>query len=429
MLRSVAIPLWSAPAAPAPLDAVVTVPGSKSMTNRALVLAALAGGPSLIRRPLRSRDTSLMAAGVVALGARIDEEADAWRVHPPVPGRTGETAVDVGNAGTVMRFLLPLAALASGPVAFAGDERARERPIGPLIAALRELGADIDDGGRGALPLTVRGTGRLRGGRLTIDASSSSQLLSALLLTAPRTDAGIEVRHQGARLPSMPYITMTVEMLRSAGAEVTCDAPDVWRVAPGELHGIDLAIEPDLQNAAPFLAAALITGGRVTIAGWPRHTTQPGDALRELLPRMGAAVELGPEGLTVTGSGTPHGLDADLNDAGELVPTLAAVAALADSPSVLRGVGHLRGHESNRLEALATEINRLGGDVSEIADGLVIRPRPLHAGRFATYDDHRLATAGAVLGLAVPGIEVENVATTAKTMPEFTDLWARMLRG
>lgn len=429
MLRSVAIPLWTAPAAAAPLDAVVTVPGSKSMTNRALVLAALAGGPSLIRRPLRSRDTSLMAAGVVALGARIDEEADAWRAHPPVPGRTGETAVDVGNAGTVMRFLLPLAALASGPVAFAGDERARERPIGPLIAALRELGADIDDGGRGALPLTVRGTGRLRGGRLTIDASSSSQLLSALLLTAPRTDAGIEVRHQGGRLPSMPYITMTVEMLRSAGAEVTCDVPDVWRVAPGELHGIDLAIEPDLQNAAPFLAAALVTGGRVTIAGWPRRTTQPGDALRELLPRMGAAVELGPEGLTVTGSGTPHGLDADLNDAGELVPTLAAVAALADSPSVLRGVGHLRGHESNRLEALATEINRLGGDVSEIADGLVIRPRPLHAGRFATYDDHRLATAGAVLGLAVPGIEVENVATTAKTMPEFTDLWARMLRA
>jgi 3-phosphoshikimate 1-carboxyvinyltransferase len=425
MLRNVAIRLWTAPTAARPLDAVVRLPGSKSMTNRALVLATLASGSSVIRRPLRSRDTSLMAAGVRALGARIDEEDNAWRVHPS-PLRGG-TAVDVGNAGTVMRFLLPVAALASGPVPFDGDERSRERPIGPLVAALRELGADIDDGGRAALPLTIRGTGRLRGGSLSIDASSSSQLLSSLLLAGPRCELGVEVRHEGAQLPSMPYITMTVEMLRDAGAEVAWEEGNRWRVAAGELHGFDLTVEPDLQNAAPFLAAALVTGGTVTVAGWPLRTTQPGDALRELLPRMGATVELGPAGLTVTGSGTPRGIDADLHDVGELVPTLAVLAALAGSPSTLRGVGHLRGHESNRLEALATEINRLGGDVTETADGLAIRPRPLHPGRFATYDDHRLATAGALLGLAVPGIEVENVGTTAKTMPEFPALWTSML--
>ncbi|MBV2152091.1 3-phosphoshikimate 1-carboxyvinyltransferase [Kitasatospora sp. SUK 42] len=434
--------LWPAPVATAPVDATVTIPGSKSVTNRALVLAALADGPGWVRRPLRSRDSQLMADGLRALGVTIEEKVnndsgglgggEAWRIIP-APVLRGPASVDVGNAGTVMRFLPPLAALADGPVHFDGDPRSHERPQHGVIDALRALGARIEDGGRGSFPLTVHGTGGLDGGPVELDASASSQFVSALLLSGARYNHGVEVRHVGGPVPSLPHIRMTVEMLRLAGVQV--DAPedggekDVWRVTPGALLGRDLVVEPDLSNAAPFFAAALVTGGRVTVRDWPRHTTQPGDRLRELYTAMGGACEFTEDGLQFTGTGRIHGIEADLHDVGELTPVIAAVAALADSESHLYGIAHLRLHETDRLAALAKEINDLGGDVSETEDGLRIRPRALHGGVFHTYEDHRLATAAAVLGLAVPGVEVENVATTAKTLPDFPQMWADLLGG
>lgn len=435
--------LWPAPHASGAVDATVTVPGSKSVTNRALVLAALSSEPGWLRRPLRSRDTLLMADALRAMGVGIEEtvsssssaaggpdgSGEAWRVIPA--GLHGPVTIDVGNAGTVMRFLPPVAALADGPVHFDGDLRSYERPLNGVIDALRVLGARIDDDGRGSLPMTVHGGGALDGGPVSIDASSSSQFVSALLLSAPRFNQGVEVRHTGARLPSMPHIRMTVDMLRAVGAQVdepeTGGEANVWRVSPSALLGRDLTIEPDLSNAQPFLAAALVTGGRVTVPDWPLRTTQPGDALRDIFTAMGGSCELTEHGLTFTGSGRIHGIDVDLGEVGELTPGIAAVAALADSPSTLSGVAHLRLHETDRLAALTKEINELGGEVTETADGLHIRPRPLHGGTFHTYDDHRMATAGSVIGLAVPGVEIENVATTAKTLPDFPQMWTRML--
>ncbi|WP_338740816.1 3-phosphoshikimate 1-carboxyvinyltransferase [Actinomadura luteofluorescens] len=417
-------PHWSAPVAHAPVDATVPLPGSKSMTNRALILAALAEAPTCISRPLHSRDTELMAGALRALGAGIGEDGDDWQVLPQ--RLEGPARVDVGLAGTVMRFLPPVAALASGEVFVDGDPRARERPMGPIITALRALGADIDDGGRDALPFTVRGSGSVAGGGVVIDASASSQLVSGLLLAAPRFDKGVEVRHEGPPVPSAPHLAMTVQMLRAAGAEVEA-RDNVWRVAPGPLRGGEVVIEPDLSNAAQFLGAALVTGGRVTVPDWPAETTQPGDALRGLLAAMGAEVTRGPDGLTVRGGDGFGGLDADLHEVGELTPVLAALAALAGSPSRLTGIAHLRGHETDRLAALVAEINGLGGDVRELPDGLEIRPRPLRGGVFRTYDDHRMVMAAALLGLAVPGIEVENPGTVGKTLPNFTRQWASML--
>ncbi|MFE5301499.1 3-phosphoshikimate 1-carboxyvinyltransferase [Streptomyces sp. NPDC056632] len=427
--------LWPAPYAGGAVDATVTVPGSKSVTNRALVLAALAAEPGWVRRPLRSRDTLLMAEALRTLGVKIEEgvgpdgSGEAWRVIPA--GLRGPATVDVGNAGTVMRFLPPVAALADGPVRFDGDPRSHERPLHGVIDALRALGARIDDDARGALPMTVHGAGGLQGGVVETDASSSSQFVSALLLSGARFNHGVEVRHVGDRLPSLPHIRMTVDMLRAVGAQVDepehGGEPDVWRVAPSALLGRDLVVEPDLSNAQPFLAAALVTGGRVTVPDWPERTTQPGDALREIFTAMGGSCELTERGLTFTGSGRIHGIDIDLGEVGELTPGIAAVAALADSPSTLRGVAHLRLHETDRLAALTKEINGLGGDVTETGDGLHIRPRPLRGGVFHTYHDHRMATAGALLGLVVKGVEIENVSTTEKTLPDFPRMWTEML--
>ena len=430
---------WPVPDAAGPVRASVTLPGSKSMTNRALVLAALADGPGAITRPLHARDTLLMARALTALGARIDTDATpgTWRVAPGRPA--GDARVDVGNAGTVMRFVPAVAALSAATVEFHGDARASQRPVAPILAALRELGAVIDDGGRGAVPFAVRGTGSLAGGAVTLDAAASSQLVSGLLLAAPRFDKGVEVRHRGHRVPSAPHIAMTVQMLRAAGAEVETASMhndpagphvvDTWRVHPGPVRAGTIAVEPDVVNAAPFLAAALVTGGTVAIGGWPWQTTQPAGHTLDLLTRLGGRCETTDGGLAVTGTGTIHGITADLGDVPELASVLAALAALADSPSRLTGIGHIRQQETDRLAALATEINGLGGDVAELPDGLAIRPRPLHGGVFASYDDHRLVMAAAVLGLAVPGIEVENPATVGKTFPEFTSLWLEMLKG
>ena len=417
-----------------PVEAFVVIPGSKSVTNRALILAAQAYSPSILRRPLVSRDSELMVAGLRALGVGIEEknvttngvEELQW-IITPAPLRGG-VKIDVGNAGTVMRFLPPLAALATGDVAFDGDPRSYERPLGPVIKALEELGISIEHDGRYSLPLKLHGTGKIPGGALTIDASASSQFLSALLLVAPSFENGIVATHKGGQLPSMPHIEMTVDMLRSFGAQVEVDnAAQSWSVKSGKLHGQELVIEPDLSNAAPFLSLAMVCGGSVTIADWPKTTTQPGDQLRSIFTQMGAKVSMDERGLTLSGTGVIHGIDIDLHDVGELTPSIAAVAALADSPSHLRGIAHLRLHETDRLAALTREINALGGDVVEEESALHITPAPLHGGVFHTYDDHRLATAGAVIGLVVPGIEVENIATTRKTLPDFPGLWSSLL--
>ena len=407
------------------MRASVSLPGSKSLTNRALVLAALARTPTTLLDPLRSRDTELMVAALRSLGVAVADSADgAWTVQP---GRLrGPAEIDVGNAGTVMRFLLPLTALADGPVRFDGDPRARERPLAPVVGALRDLGVDVE-ASEPRLPLTVHGRGWVLGGSVQIDASLSSQFVSALLLAAPSFADALEVRHQGGRLPSGTHIDMTVALLRQAGAIVEHIDHYTWRVEPGPLNLGDFAVEPDLSNAAPFLAAAVVTGGEVTVPGWPLQTQQAGDALREILTAFGARTELTEDGLTVCGGNRLVGVDLDLGDVGELTPVVAAIAALAETPSRLRGIAHLRHHETDRLAALATEINALGGDVEETEDGLRLRPGRLHGGTFTTYDDHRMATAGAVLGLRVDGVVLTDVATTAKTLPGFTDLWAAML--
>jgi 3-phosphoshikimate 1-carboxyvinyltransferase len=425
--------LWDAPSVTEPVRALVTVPGSKSATNRALVLSALADGPSTLYRPLRSRDTLLMAGALRALGASIEDGPDgSWLITPAerLTSGTDVTEVDMGAAGTVMRFVPPIAALADGPVHFDGDPRSHERPVGPLVDALRALGAEIDDAANpGHFPLTVRGTGSLRGGVVEIDSAASSQFVSALLLSGARFEQGVDVRHVGGRLPSLPYIAMAVQMVRAAGVTVDDSEPERWKVAPGPIKPVTQTIEPDLSNAAPFLAAALVTGGTVTIADWPRTTTQPGDRLRAILTLMGATCTFTDEGLECRGSGTIHGVDLDLADEAELTPTIAALAALADSPSRLRGIGHIRLHETDRVAAIAKEINGLGGNVTELPEELLIEPVPLRASIFHTYEDHRMATAGAVLGLAVPGVQVQDVATTAKTLPDFPGRWTAMLSG
>ena len=417
---------WTAPLATGPLDALVAVPGSKSLSNRYLVLAALADGPSRLRGVLASRDTRLMAGALDALGTRVRPDGADWLVEPgPVHGGVG---VDVGLAGTVMRFVPPLAALADGPVRFDGDPEAYARPVGPVLDALRTLGVGVEDRRHpGRLPFVVRGHGEVVGGQVDVDASGSSQFVSGLLLSAARYRDGLMVRHTGPTLPSLPHIEMTVETLRGAGVQVDDSRPAIWAVAPGPIAGRDVRVEPDLSNAAPFLAAALVAGGRVSVPGWPTRTTQPGALLPAILTSMGGDCELVDDVLTVRGTGEVRGVDLDLHAAGELAPTLAALAALAGSPTRLRGIGHLRGHETDRLAALAAEITRLGGQAEQTSDGLVITPRPMHAGLWHTYADHRMATTGALIGLLVPGVEVEDVATTAKTLPDFVGLWTGML--
>ncbi|GGD28692.1 3-phosphoshikimate 1-carboxyvinyltransferase [Nocardioides daphniae] len=418
---------WPAPFASAPVDLVVDLPGSKSLTNRALILAALADGPSVVRKALHSRDTLLMAGALSSLGAEVDTDGDDWHVTPAPLGSSAPTddrRVDCGLAGTVMRFVPPLAALVPGVTAFDGDPHMRNRPVGEMLAALRALGVRVDDGGSGGLPFAVHGTGSVRGGRVVLDASASSQFISALLLVGARFDEGVEVVHSGAPVPSLPHIEMTVQLLRHHGVAVDDSVPDRWAVAPGPITARDHLVEPDLSNAAPFLALAAVSGGRVVVRDWPRSTTQAGAATADILGRMGCDVALVDEGLAVTGPQRLRGVDEDMHDVGELTPAVAALCALAESPSRLTGIGHVRGHETDRLAALATEINGLGGHVVEHPDGLEIHPAPLHPGVFHTYADHRMAHAGVILAAAVEGVTVENIATTSKTFPDFAAYWS-----
>jgi 3-phosphoshikimate 1-carboxyvinyltransferase len=416
---------WVAPRAHRPVRGTVPLPGSKSLTNRLLLLAAIAGGPSRLAAPLRARDTVLMADALRALGVGVADDGADWIV---TPGPLHGGHVDTGLAGTVMRFVPPLAGLGNGDVTFDGDAYARERPMATLLDGLRQAGVEVDDEGRGRLPFTVRGHGSVPGGSVHIDASASSQFVSGLLLAGARYDKGIEIVHTGeGPVPSQPHIVMTLDVLRAAGVDASAVGPHTWHVAPGPVAGGTHIVEPDLSNAAPFLAAAVVTGGTVRIPGWPISTTQAGDALRGLLTEMGASVEFEGGALAVSGTGSITGLVADLRDVGELTPVLAAIAALADSPSSFYGIGHLRGHETDRLAALCTELTHLGGDVAEQSDGLTITPRPLHGGTWHAYADHRMATAGAVLGLVVDDVVIDDIGCTTKTLPDFPGMWSTLL--
>ncbi len=420
---------WAAPTGPAPVDATVTVPGSKSQTNRALLLAALAAaqghGGSTLRGALRSRDTDLMIGALRTLGLTVDGAGTELTVGGTLsPAR--DARVDCGLAGTVLRFVPPLAALGTATVTFDGDEQARTRPIAPLLDAMRGIGIGVDGAG---LPFRVFGRGSVAGGTVAIDASASSQFVSGLLLCAAGFTAGLTVLHTGATLPSAPHIAMTVAMLRQAGVDIDDTTPDRWRVRPGPATARHWEIEPDLSNATPFLAAAAVTGGRLRVAGWPTASVQPADAVLAVFRKVNCAVGRTGSQLQVHGPGSYPGFDMDLRDIGELTPTVAALAALATEGSVSRltGIAHLRGHETDRLAALSAEINGLGGDCAQTPDGLVITAAPLHGGTWHSYADHRMATAGAIVGLRVAGVSVDDIATTAKTLPDFPRMWAEML--
>jgi 3-phosphoshikimate 1-carboxyvinyltransferase len=415
--------VWTTPHRAAPVDAVVSLPGSKSITARALILAALADGPSRLVRPLRARDTDLMAAGLRALGVGIEDDG-ADQLVTPAP-LAGPAEVDAGLAGTVLRFLPPVAALADGPVLVDGDPRLRERPNAGLLAALRALGVRVDDGGRGRAPFTVHGTGRVRGGAVEVDASESSQIVSGLLLPAARFAEGIDLRLTGG-VPSMPHVEMTVTTLREHGVEVAATDRG-WRVSPGPIAALDRVVEPDLSNAAPFLAAALVTRGRVTVRDWPDGTTQPGAHLDRLLSAMGADVTRTSAGLQVTGTGAIHPLVADLGEVGELTPVLAALCALAEGTSRLTGIGHLRGHETDRLQALDEVLTAVGARVDQLPDGLVIEPGPRRPAELDSYADHRMVMAAAVLGLAIEGVRVADPGAVTKTLPDFVERWSGLL--
>ncbi|MBH0117752.1 3-phosphoshikimate 1-carboxyvinyltransferase [Salinibacterium sp. NG253] len=428
---------WAAPTVSHALAASLSLPGSKSLTNRELVLAALADGPSRLHSPLHSRDSALMIQALRALGVGIDEIATGNAFGPDLqitPGELeGGTSIDCGLAGTVMRFLPPVAALALGPVAFDGDEAALRRPMRTTIDSLRALGVDVSDDGRGTLPFSLYGMGTVAGGDVSIDASASSQFVSGLLLAAARFENGLTLRHTGDKLPSMPHIEMTIACLAARGVTVESPEPGVWVVPASPIHAIDVALEPDLSNAAPFLAAAIVAGGTVTIEGWPESTTQVGADLEQLLPLFGATVTRKDGALTVDGGvgvvgGHRYpGIELDLSTGGELAPAIVAIAALASSASTITGIGHLRGHETDRLAALRTEINSLGGSVTELDDGLHIEPAELHSGVWHSYEDHRMSTAGAIIGLAIEGVEIEGIDATAKTLPQFPELWRTLV--
>ncbi|MFT4157081.1 MAG: 3-phosphoshikimate 1-carboxyvinyltransferase [Microbacterium sp.] len=424
---------YAAPTAEGAVRATVTVPGSKSLTNRELIIAAIADGPGRLIGPLHSDDSRRMVDALRTLGVGIEEVAGDSEFGPDlvVTPHTllGGATIDCGQAGTVMRFIAPLAGLAEHDVRLTAHETALHRPMGGLISALRDLGVDIDDEGTWALPFTIRGHGHIRGGRIEIDASASSQFVSGLLLAAARFDVGLHLVHTGERLPSLPHIDMTIEALSRRGIHIERPAKGEWLVEAGVPRAKEIAIEPDLSNAAPFLAAALVTGGSVSVTGWPVHSTQPGHLLPQILHAMGAHIARHSGTLTVRAGSGIRGVDLDLSAASELTPTLVGVAAFADSPTTIRGIGHIRLHETDRIAALVTGIRTLGGEAEELPDGLRIIPRELHGGSWAAHHDHRMATTGALIGLRVPGIKIDDIGTTAKTLPEFTMLWERMLRG
>ncbi|MCC2593084.1 3-phosphoshikimate 1-carboxyvinyltransferase [Tessaracoccus sp. OS52] len=413
------------PHAQQPVTGRVVVPGSKSETNRALVLAALADGPSRIVGALKSRDSELMVAALRELGTVVTPDTSgALNVIPPAAFHAAEGEIDCGLAGTVMRFVPPIAALADGTSRFVGDPHASERPMAGLLEGLRQLGARVDSD---RLPFTV--TGPAAGGiEVTVDASPTSQYVSGLLLVGAHLEGGLTLRHDGRGLPSRPHIAMTVQMLRDRGVEVAEVDDSTWRVAQGPIAARDTHIEPDLTNASVFLAAAAVTGGSVTIPGWPGQSLQPGAQFLEVAERMGATVERDEDSVTLTGPDRLRAVDVDLHAAAELTPVVAALAALAEGQSRISGVAHIRGHETDRLRALSTELGRLGIEALETEDGLLVTGGAGEAsGAFETYADHRLVHTAALLALKVPGITVTDLECVGKTMPDFATDWAALV--
>ncbi|BAX99002.1 3-phosphoshikimate 1-carboxyvinyltransferase [Mycobacteroides stephanolepidis] len=420
--------LWQAPTIDGSVNATITMPGSKSQTNRAFVLAALAareGGTSTVSGALRSRDTDLMIGALRALGFVVTGDGTDLTISPGT-GDGDTSRVDCGLAGTVLRFLPPVAAFRHAPTIFDGDDQARARPIAPLLDALRAIGVGIDGQ---HLPFTVAGAGQVRGGQVGVDASGSSQFVSGLLLSGAAFAEGLTAVNTADVLPSGPHVVMTVTMLREAGIAVDDSIPGRWHIDPQPIPAHHWAIEPDLSNALAFVAPALATGGSVRISGWPRESTQPARQIEDVVRQFAQTVSLTDSHLEVIGQTGYRGVDLDLGEVGELTPTVAALAALAapGSVSTLRGIAHLRGHETDRLKALAHEINALGGQCEETAGGLRIVATDLHGGVWGSYADHRMATAGALVGLKVPGVSVDDIATTGKTLPDFPGMWADML--
>lgn len=413
---------WVAPTPEHPVRGSVVVPGSKSATARAYVLAALGSGPSRLTGALDARDTRLMRAALASLGVEFADQPDGSVLVTP-PDEFRPDAVDVGLAGTIMRFVPPVAALAPGATGFTGDPEAEVRPVAPLLDGLAQAGVRVE--GR-SLPFTVHGTGTVDGGEATIDASGSSQFVSGLLLSAARFERGLVLHHAGDALPSRPHIGLTLAMLRDRGVDAEATGDATWRVAPGPIAARDETIEPDLVNAAVFLAAALPTGGAVTMA-WPRHTLQAGDTILGVLEALGGTVGRRGDTVTVTGTGRVRGADLDLSDASELTCIVAALLAVADAPGRIRGVAHIRGHETDRLAALEAELSARGAGVRQTDDGLEVTPAALQGGPWRTYADHRMAHAGAVLGLAVPGVDLDDATATTKTMADFGGLWSGLV--
>ena len=415
---------WLAPSTQDQLAATISLPGSKSLTNRELVLSAIATEPTTLTGLLISRDSSLMIEALRKLGTEI-QVSGTTAVVTPKP-LSGPATIDCGLAGTVMRFVPALATVASGQIDFDGDLAARKRPMKTTVESLRALGVSVSGE---SLPFSIQGKGEVDGGTIEIDASASSQFVSGLLLVGARFKNGLKISHVGQHLPSMPHIEMTIDCLQKRGVQASQTGSASWEVLPGEISGGELAIEPDLSNAGPFLAAAMVVGGSVRVSNWPKTTTQVGNDFDGILQKMGATVERVGDDLVVSGTGSIQGIDIDLSTGGELTPVIAALAALADSPSQIRGVAHLRGHETDRISALVSEINSIGGDATETPDGMIIKPAKLHGGLWKTYEDHRMATAGAIIGLRIPGIEIEDITVTTKTIPEFVNLWKQMLKG
>lgn len=417
---------WHAPTINGAINSTLEIPGSKSATNRAFVLAALGDKNSIITNPLFARDTNLMLEALEKLGCNVVKKSNSVEISPMKKGHS-EISIDVGLAGTVMRFVPPLAALSSGTSHFDGDERARNRPMKTLIESLKKLNVKVIDNHQGKLPFSIISDGQITGGEIEIDASESSQFISALMLVGAKFNNGLTIRHVGQNLPSLPHIEMTIEMLKEVGVKTNQINATTWRIDNQTINSKNWVVEPDLSNAGPFLAAAMVTKGEIKINDWPLQTTQAGNSWIEILSLMGANIQLNSKQLILKNDSEIKGINYNLNDVGELTPVLVAISLFANSKSEFTGISHLRGHETDRLAALVENITAIGGDAKETEDGLIINPKQLHGGVWKAFDDHRMATAGAVIGLKVKDIYVDDIATTSKTLPNFEEMWNKMV--
>ena len=417
---------WHAPTINGAINSTLEIPGSKSATNRAFVLAALGNKNSIITNPLFARDTNLMLDALEKLGCNVVKKSNSVEISPMKKDHS-EISIDVGLAGTVMRFVPPLAALSSGTSHFDGDERARNRPMKTLIESLKKLNVKVIDNHQGKLPFSIISDGQITGGEIEIDASESSQFISALMLVGAKFNNGLTIKHVGQNLPSLPHIEMTIEMLKEVGVKTNQINTTTWRIDNQNINSKNWVVEPDLSNAGPFLAAAMVTKGEIKINDWPLQTTQAGNSWIEILSLMGANIQLNSKQLILKNDSEIKGINYNLNDVGELTPVLVAISLFANSKSEFTGISHLRGHETDRLAALVENITAIGGDAKETEDGLIINPKQLHGGVWKAFDDHRMATAGAVIGLKVKDIYVDYIATTSKTLPNFEEMWNKMV--